>query len=323
VRRVRGIPDQHAIAVVPAPAEDALEIEPGGAAPVRGVAHESVAVEVLREQLLAERDGLLVVRRIQPKRAPGLLARLDDDGRERLAELVGMDLEPAVLGLLEREGEGRERLRRAEPDVAALTRVDVGLEDGFVALPRATVDAVGGDHEVGIRENRVVRYFLLEMVDHPELRAPLLQDAEQALALDAAEAMAAGRRGRAAVVDVDVVPVVEAARDCLLRGCVGRTEVFHRAVGEHDAPAEGVVGPVALVDLHARLRQGLAEEDGGVESRGPAPEADDALHGRNYRPELFKCQLNPARAMTAVKDSEGPCAEACRSRSWGGPPGTR
>jgi hypothetical protein len=39
-------------------------------------------------------------------RAPGLLARLDDDGRERLAELVGMDLEPAVLGLLEREGEG-------------------------------------------------------------------------------------------------------------------------------------------------------------------------------------------------------------------------
>src|SRR5262245_47126208 len=132
------------------------------------------------------------------------------------------------------------------------------------------------------------------MVSDPEFRAPLLEDAEQALALDAAETMAAGRRGRAAEVDVDVVPVVEAARDRLVRGRVGHAEVLHRPVGEHDAPAEGVVGAVALIDLHAGPRQGLPEEDGGVEARGPAPEADDALHGRNYRPEVFKCQLNPA-----------------------------
>ena len=132
MRRVRGVPDQHAVAVVPALAQHALEVEPGGAAQVRGIAHERMAVEVLREELLAEGDRLRMVGAVEAVRAPGFLARLDDDGRERLAELVGVDLEPAVLGLLEREGERRERLRRAEPDVAALARVDVGLEDGLV-----------------------------------------------------------------------------------------------------------------------------------------------------------------------------------------------
>ena len=97
VRGVGGIADQHAVAVVPAPAQHALEGEPGGAAQVRGVAHQLVAVEVLREQLSAEGDRLLVVRLVEAVRAPGLLARLDDDRRERLAELVGVDLEPAVL----------------------------------------------------------------------------------------------------------------------------------------------------------------------------------------------------------------------------------
>jgi hypothetical protein len=66
-------------------------------------------------------------------------------------------------------------------------------------------------------------------------------------------------------------------------GASAARKILHRPVGEHDAPAEGVVGPVALVDLHAGLRQGLPEEDRGVEARGPAPEADDALHGQELQ----------------------------------------
>ena len=66
-------------------------------------------------------------------RAPRFLARFDDDRREVLAELVGVDLEPAVLGPLEREREGGERLGGAEPDEAALAHVDVRLEDVRVA----------------------------------------------------------------------------------------------------------------------------------------------------------------------------------------------
>jgi hypothetical protein len=79
-------------------------------------------------------------------------------------------------------------------------------------------------------------------------------------------------------VDVDVVPVVEAARDGRLRGPVGLRKALHRAVREHDPPAEGVVRAIALVDLDPRPRQGLAEQDGGVEPGGPAPEADDSFH---------------------------------------------
>ena len=278
MRGVRRVADQHAIAVMPAPAEHALEIEPGGTAQVRGIAHELVAVEVPRKELFREGDRLFVVGAIEAVREPGLLARLDDHGGEGLAELVGVDLEPAVLGLLECECEGRKRLRRSEPDEAAFARVDVRLEHGLMALARPAVDAVGRDDQVGVGECRVVRDFVLEMVGDAELGAPLLEDAEQALALDAAEAMAAGGRGRAAVMDVDVVPVVEAAGDRRVRRRVGGLEAFHGAVGEHDPPAESVVGAVALVDLHAGPRQGLAEQDGGIEPGRPAADADDALH---------------------------------------------
>jgi len=237
-----------------------------------------VAVEVLCKELFGEGNRLFVVRRIEAVREPGFLARLDDYRGERLAELVRMYLEPAVLGLLECEGECRKRFRRPEPDEAALARVDVRLEHGFMALACPAVDAVGPDDEVGVREWRVVLDVVLEMVGHAELRAPLLEDAQQPLALDAAETVATGGRGRAAVVDVDVVPVVEAARDRRVRGPVGGLEAFHGAVGEDDPPAECVVGTVALVDLHPGPRQGLAEEYCGIEPGGPAAEAGDALH---------------------------------------------
>ena len=144
----------------------------------------------------------------------------------------------------------------------------------------AAVDAVGGDHQVGVGEGRVVVDLVLEVVLDAELGAALLEDAEQALALDAAEAVAAGGRDRAAVVDVDVVPVVEAAGDRRVRGRVGGGEALHGAVREHHAPAEGVVRAVALVDLDPRARQRLAEQDGGIEPGGPAAEADDAFHRR-------------------------------------------
>ena len=79
MRRVRRISDQHAIAVVPTLAEHALEGEPGGSAQVRGVAHELVALEVLRKQLSREGDRLFVIGAIEAVREPGFLARLDDD----------------------------------------------------------------------------------------------------------------------------------------------------------------------------------------------------------------------------------------------------
>ena len=57
----------------------------------------------------------------------------------------------------------------------------------------------------------------------------------------------------------------------------------HGLVREHDAPAEGVVRPVALVDLDAGARQRLLQQDRRVQPRRPAAHADDALHARNFR----------------------------------------
>ena len=58
-------------------------------------------------------------------------------------------------------------------------------------------------------------------------------------------------------------------------------QVAERLVGEHDAPAEGVVGAVALDDDDLVARVLLLHEQGEVQARGAAADADD-LH---IRPE--------------------------------------
>src|ERR1700722_9569995 len=92
------------------------------------VAHERTAAQILREQGLAKSDRLLGSEGVDSVGAPRLLARLDDDGGEIVAELIGMDLQPPMLGLFEAECKGGKCLRRAEPDEAALADGDVRLE---------------------------------------------------------------------------------------------------------------------------------------------------------------------------------------------------
>src|SRR3569833_2332518 len=87
---------------------DPGKVQPCGATEVRGVALKAMAVQVAAEEPLAESDRLLGVIPIQTVSQPGLLPGLDDDGREVLAELVGMDLEPAVLRARGGGGGGRE-----------------------------------------------------------------------------------------------------------------------------------------------------------------------------------------------------------------------
>src|SRR5271163_1780930 len=118
-------------------------------------------------------------------RLPGLLARLDDHGREIFAELIRVDLKPAMLGTLEREGEGRKFLMRAEPDEAALAHIDVGFEHRGVARALYAVDAVGGDDEIRVAHiGRRIHLAAVGLLD-AEPGGPFLKNIEQALALDA------------------------------------------------------------------------------------------------------------------------------------------
>ena len=98
---------------------------------------------------------------------------------------------------------------------------------------------------------------------------------EELLAGDAGEAVAAGGDRAAAHVDVDVVPVREGALDGGERLGVGGAEVLERLIREDDAPAEGVVGSVALEDDDLVRRIRLLDEQGEVESGGSSADADD------------------------------------------------
>jgi hypothetical protein len=139
-------------------------------------------------------------------------------------------LEPAPLGFLEREGERLEQLARAEPDEAAVAQVDVGLVGRGVPGADAAVEAVAGDDQVGVGILLVALHVGLEAQLDAERLAARLQDVEQALAADAAEAVAARADLVAADVDLDVVPVVERSRGSAPRSR-GRRPAGCRASG--------------------------------------------------------------------------------------------
>src|SRR6185312_8199622 len=107
--------------MVPTLTNDAREIQARRASEVGGVALQPVATQIARKELLTKGDRLPGVVLIQAMRPPRLFPGLNNDRREVLAELVGVDLKPAVLGALEGEGKGRERLGGAQPDEAAFT----------------------------------------------------------------------------------------------------------------------------------------------------------------------------------------------------------
>jgi hypothetical protein len=138
----------------------------------------------------------------------------------------------------------------------------------------ATID-VGGDLGSDL--------IALELdADAERLRA-CLQDLEQRLALDAAEAVARRAEHLAAGVDLDVVPAREAIGDLAVGLGVRGGEVPERGVGEHDAEPERVDGPVALVHDHLVLRRRALDEDAEIQPGGAAADAGDLLRPATNR----------------------------------------
>ena len=279
VRGMSRVADQHDVVVVPPAAQHPPEVEPGRPAQMAGIVHQLVAAEILGEQRLAERHRLLRRRPIEPVGPPGLFPSFDDDGREILAELVGVDLEPAVLGLFEGKRECGEPLPGAEPDEPALAHVDVRLERRGQAGPDRAVGAIGGNHQIGVTEPGGVVDVRLEMLNHAEPVGPLLQQVQQSPTADAGEPVASRADRLAPEMDVDVVPVIQARHDCGMGLGIRRLKARHGFVGEHHAPPKGVIGPIPLEHFDGRRRKGLFEQNGRVEASRAAAETDDPLHG--------------------------------------------
>jgi hypothetical protein len=81
---------------------------------------------------------------------------------------------------------------------------------------------------------------VLELDAHAEAFRARLQQLQQRLALEAAEAVARRAVHFVREVDLDVVPACEAFGDLRVRLGIGRSEVAERCIGEHDAEAERV-----------------------------------------------------------------------------------
>jgi len=76
-------------------------------------------------------------------------------------------------------------------------------------------------------------------------------------------------------MDVDVVPPGEGALDGGEGFRVGGAEVLEGLVREDDAPAEGVVGSVALEDDDLARGIRLLREQAEIESGGSSADTDD------------------------------------------------
>ena len=131
---------------------------------------------------------------VQAVRFPDRFGRLDNEGRGVGVKLVSVRGKPAVLGLLEGKSESVKSLVRAQPDKAAGTQVNVGLEGVGVARAHPAVQAVAGNHQVGLVlrcQGLIVLGVGFKHQLDAELQAAILQDVEQPLASHAAKAVAA------------------------------------------------------------------------------------------------------------------------------------
>jgi len=280
VSGVHRVAHQHhmavAIVVVPLLAGDALEVEPGRAAQVACVRHQGEAIEMLLEQLFAERDRRVLIRLVQTVRKPDMLRTLDDEGRGVVVELVDVSLEPAVLGLLENEVESVEELVRTQPDEAIRAGDDIGLEHFRVTVADPRIDPVRSNDQIGIGVLEVGINVFLEHQFNTHLLATLLQDVEHHLAPDTDKAVAATANGVALEVQFDVVPVIERDLDRIRGHRIPLAHVVHGRIGEDHAPAKGVIRLVALYDRDLMCRIQLLHQDRKIQACGASADTHDA-----------------------------------------------
>ena len=250
-------------------------------------------VQLVREQPRQEAHRLLLAGRVHPRAPPGPFRGLDDEGGlAARVVLVGVHAPQPVVVLAEVEGEGGEGSRRAQPDEAVRPQVDRRLEGLREAFADRAVDPVGADHEVGVQVGRCD--IRLEVQTDPHLAAAALQQQQQRPPRQPREAVPRRPEQLALVMDVDVVPMVEALLDRAQRRRVGFGHFVERGVREDDAEAECVVRSVALEDLDGPRRVGLLEEQRGEEAaRASADHVDSHRpESRTSPPPMIRCWIS-------------------------------
>ena len=303
VRRVNGVAHQHHMALSlfhpPCLASHALEVEPGRASQVAGVGHQGLSLQIRGKELFAKCHRGRRVGLIQTVGQPHVLGAFDDEGRSLLVKFVHMRLKPAVLGFFKQKRKSVIKFVRAQPDVSVRSGHDIGLKDVGMPLSHHRVDAVAGDHQIGVGIVELGLGLAFEHQFHPQGFAPRLQDVEQFFAADADKAMSPRADHPPLEMHLDVVPMVKGLFDFLRRNGVPGLHVLHGLVREDHSPTKGVIRLVALD--HGDVVRGVEffHQQGEIQSGWPATDAYD-LHGISLKPEYFKLKV-------IVKAMNPPC----------------
>ena len=191
-------------------------------------------------------------------------------------ELVDVGLKPAVLRLAEVESERVERLGDAEPDVAIGADEKIGPELIGVSVTDLRIETIGRHDEIGVREFDVGINLMLECELNPKRLATPLQDVQELLAADADKAVTTRALPRALEDELDVVPMIEGVGDLRRALGVRGAHRAHHRVRKDDAPAERVVGLVALDHGDCVLWPELLHEEPEIEPGRAAADTDDA-----------------------------------------------
>ena len=201
-------------------------------------------------------------------------------------EAVGVRPDPAVLGLLEGEGEGVANvLLRAEPDELVGAHVDVGLERRRRSASRTLrVDAVGGDDQVVVAPYRlgaIASRSRSAARRRARARGPAGCSSSRLRPMPLKPWPPTSVIVSPRIVDVDVVPVGELVGDdrCGAVGVVGAAGC--RASGRRRRRPSRRCRRARLRSNTVDLVRGVAQlhRDGEIEPGRPAAEAGDA-HGR-------------------------------------------
>src|SRR3546814_11594740 len=110
-----------------------------------------MATQPGREQLLAIGYAIFLAHGVQPGGLPGFVQSLDDESGHTRLELIGVRLEPAMLGLHESESKGVEGLLCAQPNEATLPGIDIGFVGIGVARAHPDRKSVVEGRSVAVR----------------------------------------------------------------------------------------------------------------------------------------------------------------------------
>src|SRR5215469_12410286 len=251
--------------------------------PERPVREQAVAVEMIREELLAIGDRVIFREAVHACAKPGLLIGLDDEGRALVGIGIDMHAERPVVRALQEEGEGVESLGRPEPREASGAALDESAEFWRQRFPVQAVHAIREHHQVAGLERREVADLSLEVEIDARFSSLLLEDVEQAFALDRREPDAAAADDLAAVDDGDRIPPPARRHDRGVALLVLFSKKTHRVLREHDAEAKGVTGAVALTHPDAVAGVCLLRENREVEARRPTADHGNVESSRGHQ----------------------------------------